>query len=109
MNRITATLLIMRRNYFLPWEKKESYILIPKHFKDEFLKNTQIPLTETEQIGFELGLRGKANLLSSPIFHLINWLSKDTKQQKKIDSRIRKYTLKKQDKDLLLYLSQLDY
>lgn len=90
-------------------EKKESSILIPKSFKDEFLKNTQLPMTETEQLGFELGSRGTANLSASPIFHLVNWLSKDSKQQKRIDSKIRKYTLKKQGEDLLLYLRQLDY
>lgn len=90
-------------------EEKESYILIPKHFKDEFLDKTQLPLSETEQMGFELGFLGGANLLSSPFFHLINWLSKDSKQQKRIDSKIRKYTVKRQGETILLYLRQLDY
>ncbi|TRM11988.1 hypothetical protein FH966_09985 [Lentibacillus cibarius] len=90
-------------------ENKEPYILIPKYFKGKFLENTQLPLTEKEQMGFELGSRGTANLLSSPLFHLINWLSKDSKQQKRIDSKIRKYTLKEQGDNLLLYLRQLDY
>ncbi len=90
-------------------EKKEPYISIPKHFKEEFMKNTQLPLTEKEQMGFELGSHGTANLLSSPLFHFINWLSKDSKQQKRIDSKIRKYTLKSQEDGLLLYLHQLDY
>jgi len=90
-------------------EKKESSILIPKYFKDEFVRNTQLPMTETEQIGLEVGSRGTANLSASPIFHLINWFSKGSKQQKKIDSKIRKYTLKEQGEDLLLYLRQLDY
>lgn len=90
-------------------EKKKSSVLIPKHFKNEFLENTQLPMTETGQLGLELGSRGTANLSASPLFHLINWLSKDSKQQKRIDSKIRKYTLKDQGDDLLLYLSQLDY
>ncbi|MEI3614845.1 hypothetical protein [Pseudogracilibacillus sp. SO30301A] len=90
-------------------EKKESFILISKHFKSDFLENTQLPMTEKEEMGFELGFRGIANMLATPIFHLINWISKDSNQQKRIDSKIRKYTVKKQDEDLLLYLRQLDY
>lgn len=90
-------------------ENKEPSILIPQHFKSEFLENTQLPMSENEKLGFELGFRGAANLTATPIFHLINWLSKDSKQQKRIDSKIRKYTLKKYNEDLLLYLSQLDY
>ncbi|MDY0393850.1 hypothetical protein ACFSMW_16630 [Virgibacillus halophilus] len=60
-------------------------------------------------MGFELGFHGGAGIVSSPLFHLMNMFSNDSKQQKKIDSQIRKYTLKKQDDDLLLYLRQLDY
>lgn len=90
-------------------ENKEIYILIPSHFKEEFLEKTQLPLSETEQIGFELGFRGGGNLVSSPLFHFINWLSKDSQQQKRIDSKIRKYTLEAQGDNLLLYLRQLDH
>src|SRR5699024_10704679 len=90
-------------------ENKEPSILIPQQFKSEFLVNTQLPMSENEKLGFELGFRGAATLTDTTIFHLINWLSKDSKQQKRIDSKIRKYTLKKYNEGLLLYLSQLDY
>ncbi|SIT91166.1 hypothetical protein [Edaphobacillus lindanitolerans] len=90
-------------------DEKRSFILIPKPFKDEFLKNTQLPMSETEKMGFELGFLGGANLISSPLYHLINWLSKDSKEQKRIDSKIRKYVIKTHDEDLLLSLRQLDY
>src|SRR5699024_7070035 len=90
-------------------ENKEPSILIPQHFKSELLENTQLLMSENEKSGFELGFRGAAKLTATPIFHLINWLSNDSKQQKRIDSKIRKYTLKKYNEDLLLYLSQLDY
>lgn len=90
-------------------DNSESYIVIPKAFKEEFLEKTQLPLTETGQMGFELGFRGTANLLSSPFFHLLNWLSDDSKQQKQIDSKVRKYSLKKQEDEVILYLRQLDF
>src|SRR5699024_7670264 len=86
-------------------ENKEPSILIPQHFKSEFLENTQLPMSENEKLGFELGFRGAANLTATPIFHLINWCSKYRKQKHMIDSIIRKYTLKKYNEDLLLYVS----
>lgn len=89
---------------------KESYILISSNFKEKFLEDTQLPLSELEQMGFELGFRGAAGIFGSPFFHLINSFSKESKIQKKIDSKIRKYVLKKQHSgDLLLCLRQLDY
>jgi len=89
-------------------KEKKSSILIPEYFKQEFLENTELPMTEEQEIWSELGFQGKANLTAATIFHLINWLSKDSKQQKQIDSKIRKYMLKKYSKDLLLYLRHLD-
>src|SRR5699024_6467823 len=86
-------------------ENKELSILIPQHFKSEFLENTQLPRSENEKLGFELGFRGAANLTATPIFHLIKWISKNSKLQKKIDSKIRKYTLKKYNEDIILYIS----
>src|SRR5699024_11690895 len=81
-------------------ENKEPSILIPQHFKSEFLENTQLPMYENEKLGFELGFRGAANLTATPIFHLINWLSKDSKLQNKIDSNIHKYTFTKYNVDI---------
>ncbi|GIN72932.1 hypothetical protein J14TS2_34070 [Bacillus sp. J14TS2] len=90
-------------------EKKAPLILITKFYKKEFLEHAELPLTELEQMGLELGFHGGAELTSGPLFQLINFLSKDSKQQKKIASKLRKYTLKQKDDDLLLYLRQLDY
>ncbi|WP_226037753.1 hypothetical protein [Aquibacillus saliphilus] len=89
---------------------KESYIIICKDFKDEFLKKTQLPLTETEEMAFQLGFRGWAGILEEIFFHIINVFTKINKQQKKIDSRIRKYNYKKMNEhEILLYLRQLNY
>ncbi|RKQ34705.1 hypothetical protein [Oceanobacillus halophilus] len=89
---------------------KEDYIIIHENFKKEFEENTQLPVTETEEMAFQLGSRGWAGILGELFFHIINFFSKGTKQQKKIDSRIRKYNLKQvNDKEILLYLRQLNY
>ncbi|GIN62631.1 hypothetical protein J27TS8_26240 [Robertmurraya siralis] len=89
---------------------KESYILITKDYVKEFEDNTELPLSENEQLGFNLGFRGNAGILSEIFYQLINKFSDGSKQQKQIDSRIRKYTVKKlADGELLLYLRQLDY
>lgn len=91
-------------------KNKESYIIIQDDFKKEFMENTQLPLTETELMGFELGFRGAAGIWSEIFYQIINAFSKGTKQQKKIDSTLRKYSLKKlNDNEILLYLRQLDY
>ena len=91
-------------------KNKESYIIIHKDFKDEFLKKTQLPVTETEEMAFQLGFSGWAGILGGVFFHIINFFSKGNKQQKKIDSRLRKYNFKKlNEHEILLYLRQLNY
>lgn len=74
-------------------KNKESYIIIHKDFKDEFLKKTQLPVTETEEMAFQLGFNGWAGIVGEIFFHMINFFNKGSKQQKKIDSRLRKYDL----------------
>ena len=91
-------------------KNKESYIIIQDDFKREFMENTQLPLNENELMGFELGFGGSAGIWSEIFYQIINVFSKGTKQQKKIDSTIRKYSLKKlNENEILLYLRQLDY
>jgi len=91
-------------------ENKETHIIIQDDFRKEFVENTQLPLTDTEQLGFELGFRGMAGVWSEVFYQIINAFSKESKQQKKIDSKIRKYKLKKtNENEVLLYLRQLDY
>ncbi|MFC3016666.1 hypothetical protein ACFOEL_09700 [Virgibacillus litoralis] len=89
---------------------KESHIIIQEDYKKEFEENTQLPLTENEQLGFHLGFRGTAGIWGGIIFQLINRFSMGSKQQKKIDSKIRKYSIKKlNEQEILLYLRQLEY
>ncbi|MFD2761733.1 hypothetical protein [Lentibacillus juripiscarius] len=76
-------------------KNKESHIIIQEDFKKEFEENTQLPLTENEQMGFQLGFRGTAGIWGEIIFQVINKFSKGSRQQKKIDSKLRKYSLKK--------------
>lgn len=91
-------------------KKRESYILLRGEFKKEFLKNTQLPLSETEIMPFELGFWGTAGIWSEFFYQIINAFAKGEKQQKQIDSKLRRYTLKKlNENELLLYLRQLDY
>lgn len=108
-----------RSNYFLvnsaeellnALKRKESYILIQGDFKKEFEQNTQLPLSETEKMPFELGFSGSAGLWGEIFYQIINVFGKGEKQQKKIDSQVRKYNMKKiNENELLLYLRQLDY
>ncbi|WP_182201700.1 hypothetical protein [Paraliobacillus salinarum] len=89
---------------------KESYIVINKEYKQEFLNNTELPFTEKELMGLQLGSHGGAAIGGGLIFAIINFFSKGSKQQKKIDSKVRNYVLKGwKDDGLLLYLRQLDY
>lgn len=91
-------------------KNKESHIIIQEGFKNEFEENTQLPLTENEQMGFHLGFRGTAGIWGEVIFQFINRFSKGSKQQKKIDSKVRKYSIKKlNEHEILLYLRQLEY
>ncbi|QKY71717.1 hypothetical protein Len3610_13025 [Lentibacillus sp. CBA3610] len=89
---------------------KADYIIIHEDYKREFEENTQLPITETEEMAFQLGFRGWAGIWGGTFFHIINFFSKGSKQQKKIDSKIRKYNLKRLNgNEILLYLRQLNY
>ncbi|MGP4108854.1 hypothetical protein [Virgibacillus sp. L01] len=91
-------------------KNKESHIIIQEDYKKEFEENAQLPLTENEQMGFHLGFRGTAGICGEIIFQLINRFSRGSKQQKKIDSKIRIYSIKKlSEQKILLYLRQLEY
>ncbi|WP_249870059.1 hypothetical protein [Oceanobacillus saliphilus] len=88
---------------------KESYIIIHKDFKDEFLKKTQLPVTEKEEMAFQLGFNGWAQVFGGVFFHIINYFSKGNKQQKEIDSKLRKYNFKKwNENEIFLYLRELN-
>ncbi|QUG42999.1 hypothetical protein KD050_07100 [Psychrobacillus sp. INOP01] len=58
----------------------------------------------------ELGSAGTVTILAEAIFQLANLFSNKDAEQKKIESQIRKYKIKKiNENELLLYLRQLDY
>jgi|SRR5690625_340376 len=85
---------------------KAPQILITKYYKKEFLERTDVPLPEEN---FFSGTRIAAGVGYNPVFLLMNRFSEKDKQQRKINSKVQKYILKKHDEDLLLYLRQLDY
>lgn len=59
------------REDFLEVKSKEELLnalrngtLISEDFKKEFVEKTNLPLSETEQLGFNLGFRGTVDLIS---------------------------------------------
>src|SRR5699024_9288162 len=85
---------------------KANTILITKYYKEEIMGTTALPLPAD---AFVSGTRVAASAGGNPVFLLMNFFSKRDKQQRKIDSKVQKYMLKKHDEDLLLYLRQRDY
>ncbi|HLQ82572.1 MAG TPA: hypothetical protein VK121_01825, partial [Pseudogracilibacillus sp.] len=69
---------------------KAIHILLEGEFKDEFLQNTDLPLSEEELMPFELGFRGVAGLVSEGFYKAITLFSNEEDQQKFIDSKVRR-------------------
>ncbi|GAB4074676.1 hypothetical protein GCM10028778_21790 [Barrientosiimonas marina] len=91
-------------------KRKNDYILVKGGFKKELEENTQFPLTEKEQMGFNIGFRGFAGIFGEVFYQIGNLFSDKSKQQKTIESKLRKYKLTYlNDNELLLHLRQLDY
>lgn len=91
-------------------DNKEFYIIITEKFKQEFEEVSQIPLSENEKMGVNLGSRGMIAIFSEVFYQIGKLFSKDSNEQKKIESKLRSYTLKyATNNELVLYLSQLDY
>lgn len=91
-------------------KNKEPYIIISRDYRNEFLETTELPLSENEIMGFELGFRGTGRLWGEIFYQIINIFSKDSKETKQIERKLRKYSLKKwNEQELLLYLRQFDY
>jgi transcriptional regulator with XRE-family HTH domain len=96
----------------LAFDNKESYIVIKGEYKNELKKLAESQLSETETLGLELGSAGLVPTLAVVIYQLATLLfnNKDDADQKKIESQIRKYKIKKiNENEFLLYLRQLDY
>ncbi|WP_440896978.1 hypothetical protein ACS127_02925 [Amphibacillus sp. Q70] len=94
----------------LAFKNKESNILIKGKYTKELEELTKSQLSETETLGMELGSAGTITILAEAIYQFINLFSKKADEQKKIESQIRKYRIKKNSKgEFVLYLRQLDY
>ena len=95
----------------LAFKNKEIYIVIKGEYKKEIDKFAESQLSETETLGSELGSAGVATILAEAIFQIANLFSSRDTEQKKIESQIRKYKIKriKNGNELLLALRQLDY
>ncbi|WP_414839602.1 hypothetical protein [Carnobacterium sp. TMP28] len=90
--------------------KREFYILIKGEYNDKVKKLVKTKLTDDELIGVELGSGGSLSLFSELIYLILNLFSKQSRIDKKLESKIRQYNFKlDNDKNLLLYLRQLDY
>ena len=92
------------------FDNKETYIVIKGDYKNEMEELAKSQLSETETLGLELGSAGTINILAEAIYQLANLFSNKDHEQKKIESQIRRYKIKKiNENEFLLYLRQLDY
>ncbi|MUV36493.1 hypothetical protein JNUCC1_00295 [Lentibacillus sp. JNUCC-1] len=91
-------------------EEKEPHIIIRGEFKDIFKETYQQPLSDTEQMGMDLGSGGFIRFFGDAFYRIFNLYDEDTKQKKDIESKVRKYTIRPlSEQELLLYLKQLEY
>lgn len=95
----------------LAFKNKENYIVIKGEYKKEIDKFAESQLSETETLGLQLGSEGIVTILAEAILQIANLFSDKDAEQKKIESRIRRYKFKriKNGDELLLVLRQLDY
>lgn len=90
--------------------KREMSILIKGEYNSKVKKLVKTKLTDDELIGIELGTSGTIGLFSEVIYLILNSFSGQSKIDKKLESKIRQYNFKlDDDKNILLYLRQLDY
>ncbi len=119
-NVLDELLLLEKKNtYFevrnpeellLAFKNKESYILIKGKYTKKLDELFKSQLSDTETLGMELGSAGTVTILAEAIYQFINLLSNKDDEQKKIESQIRRYKIKKiGENEILLYLRQLDY
>ncbi|NBJ70641.1 MULTISPECIES: hypothetical protein [Clostridia] len=85
-------------------------ILIKDDFKNEVMSLTGHSLSEKGTLGFELGSAGTSNILGELFYQIANKFSNKPNEAKTIESKLRKYKLKKNSKEeIILSLRQLDY
>lgn len=89
---------------------REFNILIKGEYNEKVKQLVKTRLSDTEMIGLELGSGGSVSLFSELIYIILNLFSEQAKIDKKLESKIRQYNFKlDEDKNILLYLRQLDY
>ncbi|WP_313894845.1 hypothetical protein [Psychrobacillus sp.] len=94
----------------LAFKNKETHIVIKAEYKKEIDKFAEGQLSDTETLGLELGSAGTVTILAELFYQIGNLFSDKDADQKKIESQIRKYKIKRiNENELLLYLRQLDY
>lgn len=94
----------------LALKKNKPNIIIKGDYKNEVKKLADSTLSETELMGFDLGSAGTGRILAEIFYQIANLFSNEPKEQKKIESQLRKYTMKiTDDNEVLLYLRQQDY
>ena len=95
----------------LAFINKENYIVIKGEYKKEIDKFAESQLSEIATLGLQLGSEGIVTILTEAILHIANLFSNKDAEQKKIESRIRRYKIKRLNngEELLLVLRQLDY
>lgn len=92
------------------FKRKEDYILIKGEYNKEIVELVSTKLTDTELLGLELGSSGLIHIFAEVIYSLINSFSEQAKTQKKLEDATRQYNVKLDaDKQVILYLRQLDY
>lgn len=94
----------------LAFKNKETHIVIKAEYAKEINSFAEGQLSDTETLGLELGSAGVVTILAEVIYQLANLFSAKDADQKKIESQIRMYKIKRiNENELLLYLRQLDY
>ena len=91
-------------------ERREETLVVKGELRETVRELLKTKLTDEELMGFELGSAGTGNILAEIVYWVIGLFSKQPKLQKDMESAIRKYNAKlDDDKNIVLYLRQLDY
>lgn len=91
-------------------KRKEETLVVKGELREAVRALLKTKLTDEELMGFELGSAGTGGILFELIYWLIGLFGKQPKLQKDMESAIRNYNAKMdEDKNIVLYLRQLDY
>lgn len=88
---------------------REFYILITDELNEKVQKLLRTTLSDEELMGVELGSAGTLSLLAEIIYKIISTFNGKSKLDRQLENKIRQYKYKIVDKQILLYLRQVDY